>query len=121
MTNFLNELSALMLGSNSLATYVAALIFAAMGAYVRLYIKSLSRDPDSPNTPEKFSGNFMVWDNFRSFMAGIIVSFIYFRFSQELSNITLTMFYAVGIGMFGTQLDIWAAKFEGLARNRVIK
>jgi hypothetical protein len=121
MTNFLNELSAHMLGINSLATYVAALIFAAMGAYVRLYIKSLKRDPDSPNTPHKFSAIFLIWDNLRSFMAGIIICFIYFRFSQELSNITLTMFYAVGIGMFGTQLDIWATKFEGLARNKIKK
>lgn len=119
MENFFSELSELLLGVNSLATYVASFIFAGMGAYLRLYIKSLSRDPGSLNTPEDFSGKFMIWDNFRSFMAGIISSFLYFRFSQELTDITLTMFYAAGIGVFGTQLDIWAAKFEGLARNRI--
>ena len=121
MNSFLSELFALLLGGNTLATYVAAFFFAALGAYLRLYIRSLSRDPESPNTPKKFSGNFLLWDNFRSFMAGIIVSFIYFRFSQELSSTVLTMTYAFGVGIIGTQLDIWAAKFEGLARNNIKK
>lgn len=116
---FLIELGGYLLGSKSPAMWIAIIFFSSAGSFVRLYKKSLSRDPGSRNTPKKFSGRFLLLDNLRSFLAGIIIPFLFFRLSNLTADTGVIFITAASIGYAGTQLDIWAGMLEGLARKNL--
>lgn len=119
LNQFFIELFGYLLGTKSVALYIAILFFSGLGSFVRLYSKSLERDPESVNTPKEFSGKFMILDNLRSFLAGIIVPFLIFRLTNISADIEITLLAAAVMGAAGTQLDIWAGIVEGFARKNI--
>jgi hypothetical protein len=107
----MQKFTELMLGGQDISTYAAYFIFALIGALLSLYVKSLKRDPSSPNTPAKFSWYFLFQDNLMRLVAGFLFSFISFRFSNEFLGTEATMWGAV---IIGASTDRLAGIFEGL-------
>ncbi len=66
-------------GGKSGGYYLAGFFFSGLAIILSLYHSSTKRNPDSPNTPYKFSWIFLFWDNFKRVVATIIVMFILFR------------------------------------------
>ena len=107
----MEKFTELMLGGQDLPTYAAYFIFALIGAICSLYVKSLKRDPSSPNTPQRFSWKFLLQDNLMRLVAGFLFSFISFRFSNEFLGSEATMWGAL---LIGASTDRLAGLFEGL-------
>lgn len=107
----MEKFTTLILGSQDGSTYAAYFVFALIGALISLYIKSLKRDPNSKNTPVKFSWRFLVLDNFMRLVAGFLLSFLAFRFSIEFLGKEVTMWGAV---LIGASTDRLAGLFEGI-------
>lgn len=104
----------LLLGDTDLPTYAAYFVFATIGAILSLYVKSLKRDPNSENTPEKFSWLFLIQDNVMRLFAGFLLAFLAFRFGTEFVGSTVTVFSAIFIG---ASTDRLAGLFENLQNN----
>jgi hypothetical protein len=96
----MNEFKQLILGQISLAYYAAAAFFCGLAILLSLYSHSRTRDKNSRNTPYDFSWRFLLWDNFKRVVTGLILMFLFFRFSPEIFGKPLTMWWAVGIGFF---------------------
>jgi hypothetical protein len=97
--NIIEALS-IITGGKSGGYYLAGLFFSALAISLSLYLHSKKRDPASPNTPEKFSLLFLLWDNFKRAMASFILMFIIFRVfdcSNVMAMIGVGFFIALGI------------------------
>ena len=113
MNKFLN----LVLGTNDVPTYFAALFFAIMGVTVILLLKSNKRDKTSLNTPYNFSIKFLILDNLKEIILGFLFIIIALRFSVEYAGVELTMWYALGVGLSIQKLAEFISKLELSARK----
>jgi hypothetical protein len=82
-------------GGKSGGYYIAGFFFSLLSIILSIYLHSRKRDPASPHTPQKFSWSFLIWDNGKRMVVGLIVMFILFRLF-DLSNV----FAMVGAGFF---------------------
>lgn len=99
--NSINEAWQIILGGKTGGYYLAGFFFSFLAILISLYSYSLTRDKESKNTPVKFSLFFLIWDNAKRIIVGLIVMFILFR-AADLSNIYAML--AVGFGV-GISLD----------------
>lgn len=113
MNKFLN----LVLGTNDVPTYLAALFFAMFGVVVILLLKSKKRNKTSQNTPYHFSIKFLILDNLKEIVLGFLLILIALRFSVEYAGSNLTMWYAFGVGLSIQKLAGYFSKVEQSARN----
>jgi uncharacterized BrkB/YihY/UPF0761 family membrane protein len=100
----------LVLGEKSLGFYMGAFFFTFLALLVSLWLHSRKRDPASPNTPTKFSWLFLIWDNLKRIAVGLIVMFLFYRFTPAMS-----MELAVGLGSI---LSIGLDKAIQLLKNK---
>lgn len=107
----------LLLGTNDLPTYLAALFFAFLGVLIVLLINAQKRDKHSANTPYKFSISFLFWDNIREIMLGFLLILLALRFSIEYAGEELTMYYALGVGFGLQKISNWITNIEKQARK----
>jgi len=110
----MDKFYSLMLGDTDFPTYAAYFAFALIGAVISLYIKSLKRDPSSPNTPRSFKWSFLVQDNLMRLFAGFLLSFVAFRFGTAFVGEEVTVFSAL---LIGATTDRLAGLFEALQNN----
>lgn len=105
-----------MLGGQDLPTYAAYFIFALIGALCSLYVKSLKRDPSSPNTPSRFSWKFLLQDNLMRLVAGFMFSFIAFRFAPEFIGAKIESIDKILLSglIAGASTDRLAGLFEAI-------
>ncbi len=75
--------------------YLAGAFFSFLAIILSIYLHSKKRDPQSPNTPVRFSFLFLMWDNFKRAVAGMILMFIIFRIF-DCSNVMVM----IGVGFF---------------------
>lgn len=80
-------------GDKPISYYLAGFFFAMLAIILSIYMHSRTRDKLSTNTPYAFSWTFLIWDNAKRIVAGLILMFIFFRIF-DLSNV-LAM---VGLG-----------------------
>jgi hypothetical protein len=113
MNKFLN----LVLGTNDIPTYMAALFFALLGVAIILLLKSNKRNKTSQNTPFLFSFKFLILDNLKEIILGFLLIIIALRFSVEYAGIELTMWYALGVGLSIQKLAGYISKLELSARK----
>ncbi|PKB18395.1 hypothetical protein [Flavobacterium sp. 5] len=113
MEKFLN----LVLGTNDVPTYFAALFFAMIGVVIILLVKSKKRDKTSQNTPYHFSFKFLILDNLKEIILGFLLIMIALRFSIEYAGVGLTMWYALGVGLSIQKLSGYISKLESGARK----
>jgi len=107
----------LFLGTTDIPTYLAAAVFALIGAIISLRIKASKRDKLSDNTPYKFSWKFLLQDNLQQLISGILLTFLAFRFCNEIYGQELTMKLAVFIGFGFNELSGIVEKWQSGARD----
>lgn len=95
----MNEFKQLVLGELSIPYYLAAGFFCSLAILLSLYAHSRKRDAGSDNTPQQFSWRFLLWDNLKRAAAGMILMFLFFRFSPDIFGHPLSMWLAVTIGL----------------------
>ena len=60
--------------------FLAMLLFAGLGVFIRLLVDSTKRDQISPNTPQKFSFGFLFKDNWKTILLSFILIMLTLRF-----------------------------------------
>lgn len=92
----IDEALKILMGENkSGGYYLAGFILSLLAILLSVIHSSRKRNPQSPNTPYKFNLWFMLWDNGKRAVAGVIVIFFMFRLF-DCSNI----FAMIGVGFF---------------------
>jgi hypothetical protein len=91
----IQEALSIILGDKSLGYYIAGFFFSFLAIVLSIYHHSTKRDVYSANTPMNYSVKFLVWDNTKRAVAGLILMFIIFRIF-DCSNILVM----VGVGFF---------------------
>jgi hypothetical protein len=94
----LKVLKQLILGEITPEYYVAAFFFSGLAILLSLYLQSMKRDKTSTNTPVNYSWKFLLWDNSKRIIAGIITAFLFYRFPGQALSQNLDMWVAVAIG-----------------------
>lgn len=97
MSQIIKETVEIILGSKAASYYLAGFFFSLLAIVLSLRVHSLSRDKESPNTPKEFSWKFLLWDNGKRIVSGLIIMFILFR-ATDLSNIWGMLSVGFGIG-----------------------
>lgn len=73
--------------------------FAIVGVIFVLLLGTTLRDPNSPNSPNKFSGKYLLTDNHKRILASIIAIYISLRFMPDIFGVKLSYLKALGVGM----------------------
>ncbi|GGA84797.1 hypothetical protein GCM10008015_26970 [Flavobacterium palustre] len=107
----------LLLGTSDVPTYMAALLFALIGVAIVLLLKSKKRDKNSPNTPYHFDVWFLIQDNLKEIILGLLLILMALRFSMEYAGENLTMYYAFGVGLSLQKVSSWISNVELKARQ----
>lgn len=98
MKEILFEIKQNVLGPLSIGYYASAFFFSFIGLLIMLYYRSTTRDKNSKRTPVNFSFWFLVWDNAKRMVTGLLVMYVLFRFASEFFSSPLSMRVALGIG-----------------------
>lgn len=93
--DILNQL----LGPGEPAFFIAGFIFAMFGVVISLLFSSSKRDQANPETPEKFSWLYLIYDNGKRILLAFLLIIVTLRFSNELIGANLTMWGALLIGL----------------------
>lgn len=84
-------------------TYLASFIFLFMGLIILWSVRMKKAIVNNPNTPYEFNLAYWVKHNLFtklfSIFANTIIGFIALRFSAEIFNVKLSMFFAFCIGL----------------------
>ncbi len=97
------EVKTLILGDKSIAFYIAAFFFSCLAILLSLYVRGKSKYKQSTDTPPVFSWYFLIWDNTKRIVSGMIVMFLLYRFDavEWVAKIVGgSMEAAVGVGFF---------------------
>lgn len=119
----MKEFKQLVLGDLSIPYYMAAALLCFLAILVSMYAGSKRRDQSSESTPFCFSWWFLIWDNTKRIVVGMIVMFFFFRFASAAIGRALSMEVAVGIGFFlsiglDQAIGFLKQKFDLLQMNR---
>lgn len=95
MYQSINDALTIITGNKGGGYYLAGFFFSFLAILLSIYMYSKKRDPNSVNTPEKYSWLFLLWDNGKRAGAGLIVMFIIFRMF-DCSNVAVM----IGVGFF---------------------
>lgn len=119
----MQEFKYLILGDLSPSYYLAALFFSFLAILLSMWTGSASRNVYSSNTPVNYSFSFLIWDNTKRIVTGLIAMFLIYRFTSSLIGRGLSMEVAVGVGFFISmgldQLIGWLKqRFDFLRMNR---
>lgn len=94
-----------LLGPQSIAWWLAASVWAFIGAILSLYFYAENnRDKLSPTTPVKFSFWFMLRDNLLRLVVGFILAMIALRFSAEIFGGAPTIYLGIVYGISSDKL-----------------
>jgi hypothetical protein len=110
----------LLLGYLTPNLFLVMLGFATFGAAMSLLWDGHKRNPDSPNTPKKFSLKFLILDNWRTILGTFFAIIVTIRFGTSLlpdqfkgselatpDGIEKWLLGAFAIGLFWNQLLQW--------------
>lgn len=96
----MEEFKSYVFGELSIPYYLAAAFFCLLAIIISMRIGARTRNPQSERTPRKFSWHFLIWDNTKRIVVGMIVMFLFFRFASAAIGRALSMEAATGIGFF---------------------
>jgi hypothetical protein len=100
----MKEFLKIVLGTDDGVTFFALFFFALLGALLSVLLQSTQRDPKSNLSPVHFSWLFFLRDNAKRFITGMILIYVFLRFTTDLTGLTLTNFIALVIGFGNDKL-----------------
>ncbi len=80
-------------------TFFASFFFALIGVAISLLVHTTQRDVRSNNTPFAFSWSFLLKDNMRRIIAGLLVIYVAIRFHPDLFGEPITDWKSLGVGL----------------------
>lgn len=97
-----------LLGGIDPALFAACFIAAGVGALITMLAGTTLRDPDSPESPIKFSWSYLWSDNIKRIILNILLILVCLRFMPEIFDMELQMWKAllVGLGIDGLLLIV---------------
>lgn len=100
MNKAIHEAIDIIFGGKSGGYYLAGMFISFLAILLSIWVHSLTRDAASPNTPVTFKWSFLLWDNLKRMVAGLIAMFLFFR-AFDLSNIfaMIGLGFSVGFGL----------------------
>jgi len=84
MNEFLKEFLSYFVGNMTYAHFSALIVFALIGATIKLGLHIGARDVQSPATPVKFNFRFMVLDNLPRIISSGLLVYLFLRFPAQL-------------------------------------
>lgn len=87
MKEVYKELIPIVLGDKSAGVYIAIMLFASLGALIRLLYTVIYRNKESEGTPKEFSFTFFLLDSSRRFALMIFCVYVFARFTNEMLGI----------------------------------
>jgi len=94
----MQEFKQLVSGGLSAGYYLAALFFSGLAILLSMWAGSSKRNVNSTSTPRKYSFKFLIWDNTKRIVCGLVAMFLIYRFSSSIIGRGLSMEAAVGVG-----------------------
>jgi hypothetical protein len=116
MEKFLNEV----LGTADLPTYLAAFLFAFLGALFATLYDLSRRNINNPAKPKALSFSFFLADNWARFAVGFLATFIALRFSSELFGLEITMKWSFLLGLSINEVAKQIVKSKINLRKKVL-
>ena len=102
-----------LLGTNDYSIVLIGFVYAMIGVLLSLLIHSNKRDPNTQNSPIKFSWGFFLKDNLKRVLTGLILILIFMRFSTELIGKDPTVYSSFLIGFMSDKLiEILKSKID---------
>jgi ABC-type methionine transport system permease subunit len=95
----MKEFTSILLGDQPAVMFFALLFYALMGAFLGLLLQTTTRHVNSQRTPYYFSWQFLLSDNVKRIVAGLILIYVALRFTPELFGVNITPFWAIVIGL----------------------
>ena len=100
MKQFLN----IVIGTDDFVSFLGLVFFALLGVFLGLLLNTTKRDINSESTPFEFSWKFLLSDNVKRIVAGLILIYLSLRFTNEIFGVSINNFWSVCIGLASDQL-----------------
>jgi hypothetical protein len=78
--------------------FLAQLVFALIGVAISLLVHAVDRDVKEPSTPNHFSMQFLIRDNWKRLVLNILVIFVSLRFFEDLTGLHISYMLCVAVG-----------------------
>lgn len=89
----------ILLGEIKPIEFLALVSWGIVGIIVNVLIHASTRDVDDPCSPETFSWKYLLCDNYKRIIIGILLLIIGIRFSYEIFGFSITAFSSFWIGL----------------------
>ena len=97
------EFMDLLTGLIPVVYYLAAYVFVFLGLVIKWYVQIRKGVKTNPETPERFSWKYFIAHNLFTklfgFFASVVITFVALRFSVEIFNLPMSMFFAFLLGI----------------------
>lgn len=118
----LSELVILLFGEEqTLAWWIAAMIWASIGTTISMAIKVKKRKKIQPDTPRRFSWRFFIQDNLINLFMNLLIIFTLLRFLPTFIGEPATLEFAIILGLLSDQLVDIVTRVQNRARNNYFK
>jgi len=97
----MNEIFKIIFGEFTYIQLFGYLWFFVIGYFIYGLTEVTGRDPNSSNTPKKWSWKFWLNDNWKRYLTTILCTYVLFRFYTEICGHPFGNFDAVLLGMTG--------------------
>lgn len=97
----MGEFFIIIFGDYTLVQLLGFLWFFVIGYVAYALIETSGRDVNGTATPQKWSWKFWMKDNLKRYLTTLLVSYIFFRFSDNLAGHPFGYFDAVTLGLLG--------------------
>jgi len=119
MEQMWSEVIEMLIGGYTLGEMIGLFIFMILGFILFTLLEVENRDKESNKTPKKFSWRFFALDNIKRYVASLLLTYVFFRFYDDLTGQALTPFNALMLGFMGDGIvGMQKKKFQILKANR---
>jgi hypothetical protein len=106
-----------LLGTTAVFAYLAWFLLAFIGAFTAIVIRAKSKYKYSDDTPYRWSWSFLLQDNLINLTIGYLITFIFFRFTNQVLRVEPSLWLAALVGVISNELSLLLAKFSLTARK----
>lgn len=113
------EVLEMIIGGYTLGEMIGLMFFMILGFIMFTILDVENRDVSSKKTPSKFSWKFFALDNIRRYIGSLLLTYVFFRFYDDLTGQMLTPFNALMMGFMGDGIvGMQKKKMKILKSNR---
>jgi ABC-type methionine transport system permease subunit len=95
----MKQFLAMLLGDQQPLPFASLVFYALVGAFVSILLQANHRDPRSIRSPVHFSWSFLLSDNVKRIVTGLILIVLALRFTKQIFGLDINDFWALAIGL----------------------